>query len=94
MGATSKRVTSEPGFASILVLVILSTLAVCGPALAIATAPPSDLTVIQPAGDAAFLAAHQPEGNELAGADALGFVIGVLVIAALVIVILILAKEV
>ncbi len=87
------RLASTRGFASILMLVVLSTLAVCAPVLALAT---TDQPTVAAASDtdSAFLAAHQPEGAPLGGADAIGFVIGLLVIAALVLVILILAKEI
>lgn len=88
-----EKLASTQGFASILMLIVLSTLAVCAPAFALATTAETGAAVSAD-GDDAFLAAHQPEGAALAGADAIGFVIGLLVIAALVLVILILAKEI
>ncbi len=88
MADTRPRRRTTRGFASLALLAVTTAATTAVPLLAATIMAPSA------GGDAGFLAANQAEGAALGGAGAVGFVIGVLVIAALVLLILILADEI
>jgi hypothetical protein len=82
----------SPGFVSIVLLSVTMIASVAAPLAWLPVAPDAGLSGAD--ADASFLAAHQPEGRDLAGSSAFGVVIALLVIVTLVLLILVLARRI